>query len=351
MTKVAVVITDAYSYAGTENVCNYMTDCLASEAVIDVLSLKGGGDTFYPYSNVRKIESFDNEKKPLLALRKKIIENDYDFVFVVSMGKLSFLFRFLFFFDFGIKNRTKFISCEHIAFDSFNTGVKILKAFALLWYDAVVVLTDKDRIKLSKLGINSLKINNPINYHNYIKKERSFTALAVGRLNYQKGFDRLLDIWASFVSVNNKWILNIAGDGELLSDLKNKAEELNITTSVNFLGKVNDLTTFYRESDVLLMTSRYEGLPMVLLESKSWSLPVIAYDCPTGPREIINHEVDGFLVNDNDRESFISYLNAISNSNETLYNLSQGTIYTYKEFDSNVIKNKWIDLIRKKDTL
>ncbi|MBK0033752.1 glycosyltransferase [Erwinia sp. S43] len=345
MKKVAIVIGDAFSYAGTENVCNYMTDCLGDDCLINILSLSGNGKPFYPYQKVNKIITFNDYKKPLIEIKKNILENDYDTVFVVSMGKLSFLFRLLFLTDFSIKRRTRFIACEHIAFDSFNMAIKLLKILSLKWYDLVVVLTDLDKGKFLKAGVKVVKINNPIHFRYHVKEQRYFTALSVGRLNNQKGFDRLLKIWSIFSKGNDNWVLNIAGDGELMDELKSLAIELGIENKVNFLGKINNLETYYKQSDVFLMTSRYEGLPMVLLEAKSWSLPVIAYDCPTGPREIINNNTDGYLIKDDDHVSFIEKLNEISVSDATLYELSASASETFKPFDSEMVKLQWRSII------
>lgn len=346
MKKIAIVITNAYSYAGTENICNYMTEYMGDDAKIDILSLEGGGETFYPYNKANKIVSFSESKRPFLDLKKTIIANEYACVFVVSMGRLSFAFKNLFTFNKKIRKKTKFVACEHIALDSFSLPIKIIKILALRWYDVTIVLTDIDNNKLSICGVNSIKINNPINYQFNVKVKRSFKALAVGRLSYQKGFDNLLDIWKEFIDNNESWILKIAGDGELMTPLKEKAKSLNIDKSVQFLGKVDSLNELYSDSDFLLMTSRYEGLPMVLLEAKSWSLPVIAYDCPTGPREIVKDNVDGFLVPNLDSETFLKKMNLLAENDEKLYSLSKATEHTYTEFDSNTIRLKWLSLIK-----
>lgn len=345
MKKVAIVINNAFSYAGTENVCNFMTDCMGDIASIEVLSLEGGGEPFYPFDNVSKIISYQNEKNPIFSVRRKIIETGYDTVFVVGMGKLSFLLRCIFFGCYSLKQKTKFIACEHIAFDSFSLIIKILKIYSLRWYNTVVVLTDKDKSKLKSFNINAIKINNPVKYNYHVKSERFYSALAVGRLNNQKGFDKLISLWASFSVRNEKWILNIAGDGELLEDLSNQVSKLNIENSVKFLGRVSDLDSLYKQSDVLLMTSRYEGLPMVLLEAKSWSLPVIAYDCPTGPGEIIRNNIDGFLIENDNKEDFLKKLQNLADSDDVLFKLSTGSKNTFKEFDAEEIKNNWIGLL------
>lgn len=345
MKKIAIVITNAYSYAGTENVCNYMTEFMGDNNDIDILSLEGEGTTFYKYSKAKQVISFSRHNSPLKEMKKHILNHNYNYVFVVSMGRLSFMLRCHFLLNPSIRKRMRFIACEHIAFDSFSLFIKFIKVLALRWYKNVVVLTDIDQSKLNSYGVNSIKISNPIKYNFFLKNKRSYSALAVGRLSYQKGFDKLLDIWSDFLPNNPDWILNLAGDGELMSELKKKADILNIQHSINFLGKVDNLDELYSYSDCLLMTSRYEGLPMVLLEAKSWSLPVIAYDCPTGPREIIKNNVDGFLVENNNKLAYVEKMNLIANDDSIFFRLSEGTKETYLEFDGDIIKTQWLNLI------
>ncbi|VDA79070.1 GalNAc-alpha-(1-_4)-GalNAc-alpha-(1-_3)-diNAcBac-PP-undecaprenol alpha-1,4-N-acetyl-D-galactosaminyltransferase [Klebsiella pneumoniae] len=117
--------------------------------------------------------------------------------------------------------------------------------------------------------------------------------LAVGRLTYQKNFEALIQIWANLPEhIRSAWELHIAGDGENKDTLRKLISELNVTSSVKLLGNVSNIKTEYLTASVLCMTSRYEGLPMVLIEAKDFAIPVISFDCPTGPAEIITD--DGF---------------------------------------------------------
>lgn len=342
--KIAFVINNAYSYAGTENICNFMTECYG-EHNITIYSVSGEGETFYPYKSVKEIISYDGYKNPVKKIVDHINKNNYNYVFVISMGKLSVLYSFWNLFFRKNNPDCKHFACEHVALHSFNFIVRCLKFIFLRFYDKVIVLTDKDNITFENWGIKSLKILNPISFKNFYRQNRTYQALAVGRLDYQKGFDLLLDIWRNFSATNKNWKLFIAGDGELRQHLGEMIKTFNIGNSVTLLGKVNDIDKYYSQSDMLLMTSRYEGLPLALLEAKSWSLPVIAYDCPTGPREIIEDEKDGFLIPLNDKESFIDKMNLLATNDECFYKLSLNAKITSSKFDSREIKNQWLSLI------
>lgn len=352
MRKIFIVIENAYSYAGTEKVCDFMSSALGENYEVVILSLKGDGRTFYPYSKAHSIISFCNARYPLVDAVKTIISENYDTtVFVVSMGRLSvffsFLYRFysLFISGFNRKLRRKIISCEHVSLDSFSRHIKFLKYVSLKSYSNVIVLTEKDHVKLNSWGIKSEVIPNSLIYQNYKRVECRKVALSVGRLEYQKGFDILLRVWSEFIKKNSEWKLLIAGDGSLKQELLFLAKTLNIEDSVTFLGLVDKMDDCYKESDIYLMTSRYEGLPLVLLEAKSWGLPTIAFDCPTGPAEIISDCNDGFLIPDFNEELYLEKLNTLANDDKLREYLSDNTEMTSKKFDAELIKRKWNSLV------
>jgi len=344
MKKIVLVIKDAYSYAGTENICNFMSECLGEQHAVTIYSLEGHGKTFYPFDRVKEIVSFEGQSNPIKSAVASIHQQGFDSVFLISMGRLSVMFAFWNLMAMK-KKRFKAYACEHIAINSFSKPIKALKWMLLRYYDQVIVLTDKDHQVFSRWNIASKQIPNPVVYKAFQRQTRSRQALAVGRLDNQKGFDLLLDIWADFSKTHPEWKLVIAGDGELRQQLHDQAAALGITHSVNFVGKVSNINDYYRESDMALMTSRYEGLPLVLLEAKSWSLPVVAYDCPTGPQEIINHHQDGFLVAMNDKAHFIASMNQLAHNDDLFYAMSASTQTTALKFDGRVIKESWLSLV------
>lgn len=342
--SVAIVIDNAFTYAGTENICNYMSDCLSEVADVTILSLNGGGSPFYDFKKVKRIISFENTKRPLIGLCRHIILEDYEFVFVISMGKLSFLFSMLRYLMPRLKKR-KLIACEHVSINSFPTSVKTLKIWALKKFDKVITLTERDYKFLSNKRIDVKKIPNPIKFRNFNKTSINQNALAIGRLEYQKGFDILIDIWSDFHKENPSWTLNIAGSGNDFEKLAEKIESKSLHSSVKLLGKVDNVDELYKKSDIFLMTSRYEGLPLVLLEAKAWSIPSIAFDCPTGPREIISDNEDGFLVPIGNKKMFIEKLNLLSHSNDLLFKMSANTLQTHMRFSEETIRNEWKSLL------
>lgn len=126
--------------------------------------------------------------------------------------------------------------------------------------------------------------------------QRAKTVMAAGRLVRQKGFDLLLAAWQEVSAAHPDWTLRIYGTGRLQTRLEAQIQELGLAGTVSLMGAAGDIGTEMSKASILALSSRYEGLPMVLIEGMSKGLAVAAFDCPTGPREIITDGADGLLV-------------------------------------------------------
>ncbi|PJM75199.1 glycosyl transferase family 1 [Bifidobacterium simiarum] len=120
--------------------------------------------------------------------------------------------------------------------------------------------------------------------------------LSAGRLTAQKGFDLLVDVAARVLPARPDWRWMIAGEGEERAMLERRIARAGLKGRVVLLGRTDDMDGLYRRAAVFVLTSRYEGLPMVLLEAKARRLPIVSFDCPTGPADIVTDGVNGDLV-------------------------------------------------------
>lgn len=139
------------------------------------------------------------------------------------------------------------------------------------------------------------------------QKPRRKEILAVGRLTFQKGFDLLLDAWSIASAQLSDWSLRIVGDGELHDQLLQQARDLGIEHRVTLAPFSDNPFALYAESGMFVLSSRFEGLPFVLLEAMTCGTPCISFDCPNGPREVIRNGINGLLTP-------AENVNALSNS-------------------------------------
>lgn len=178
-------------------------------------------------------------------------------------------------------------------------------------YDRFVVLTEEDKGYWP--GLDNLRvIPNPIHYNPEMPNDlKAKTVIAIGRYTYQKGIDRLLEVWrlvCDRLPMGHGWTLRLAGDGELYDDLSAQIRRLDISDSV-VLGSVeHDMETLYRNASILTMTSRFEGLPMVLLEASAFGIPAVCFDFKCGPKDVITPGKNGLIVPDGDIEGFANAL-------------------------------------------
>lgn len=162
--------------------------------------------------------------------------------------------------------------------------------------DKFVVLTEEDYHNWSELD-NVVVIPDPLTFssstYSPLTEKR---VIAVGRYVYQKGFDLLLKAWAIVEKATSDWMLTIIGQGERMQ-YDALIDELNIDRSrCKLFGPTERIQDEYMSSSFLVMSSRFEGFGMVLVEAMACGLPVISFDCPCGPKDIVQNHIDGILV-------------------------------------------------------
>ena len=211
-------------------------------------------------------------------------------------------------------------------------------------YDCFVILTHEEK-PLWKGFSNLRVIPNALPFSPQKRADVSAKHLiAVGRMEYQKNFPELLQTWSRVAPDFPEWQLHLYGSGWMLDGLKRQAKELGIASQVSFEGAVSDMETAYASSSVYLMTSHYEGLPMVLLEAQSVGLPAVSYMCPSGPRDIITDGKDGFLVGQYDQVAFAERLRTLMQDEELRRSMGQAAEVASHRYDLDVIMPQWLSL-------
>ena len=169
-------------------------------------------------------------------------------------------------------------------------------------FDKFVVLTDEDRAYWGNLSNIEVIKNSIADRADMPSSLDTKTVVAVGRLSYQKSIDRLIDSWKMVCEMMPScgWKLRIVGDGEMRESLDRQVNALGISDSVEFAGVLSDMDEVYANASILALSSRYEGLPMVLLEAQAHGVPAVSFACKCGPRDVIENGVNGLLVEEGD---------------------------------------------------
>lgn len=305
--KICFFIGDMSLSGGTERVTSLIANALDGDGYqISILSLSGGKHSFFEMNQDIKLYSlFDQKvsmKRNFLSccwkIRKFVQTQQIDTLIVVDSISCVFTVPALFGLD-----------IRHICWEHFNFKVDLGVSFRRLgrkwaakYCDYVVTLTARDK-SLWEAGLNNVNakiipIANPTPYENiqHTPSLEHKIVLSLGRLTYQKGFDLLVEAWAKVCESNKDWTLRIVGSGEDEQQLKQQAKALEVDDRIQFLPATKDVDHHYRTSSFYCMSSRFEGLPMVLLEAQAYGLPVISMDCDTGPAEVIVNGQNGFLV-------------------------------------------------------
>lgn len=235
-----------------------------------------------------------------VPLLRKYIQAYSPDVIIGIMGSCALIGRLA-----AIGKKIPIIMTEHNVFERpeyipFSFTQKMFKFYLNRLYDCVTVLTEADKKVIGSRLKRVYVMPNPLAINPYTEIcEKNNKILAVGRLDgwFVKGFDLLIKAWGLIAANNPNWALEIAGTGNSQSiDFLNKLiEESNIIDSVKLVGFQNDVESMYRESSIFVLSSRYEGFGLVLVEAMSQGCACIACDFEGRQREIINDDKTGII--------------------------------------------------------
>lgn len=211
-------------------------------------------------------------------------------------------------------------------------------------FDRFVVLTQEDKGYWGNLP-NMEVIHNMLSFHSEeIAPLENKRVLAIGRYTYQKGFDYLLDAWKIVHREKPDWTLDIVGDGELQAQLQEQIFNNQLGSSVCLRPPTKKIEDIYKEASILVMSSRYEGLPMVLLEAESCGLPVVSFTCKCGPKDIVTDGMDGFLVPEADIDTLANRILLLMEDDKLRRDMGKAAKENSERFSEIIIMKEWIKL-------
>lgn len=212
-------------------------------------------------------------------------------------------------------------------------------------YDKFVVLTNEDKAYWGDAS-NIVVIPNFISHMpEHCSDLNNKICLAVGRLSYQKGFDRLLEVWEIVHERFPDWQLQIYGSGELYDELQTLIEIYHLQSVVKINPPTSQIGSVYMNSSIYLLSSHYEGLPMVMLEAFSYGIPVVSFACKCGPKDLIKEGLNGYLLSDGNIADFADKVIQLI-SNEEMRQQMGNNAYklVLQEYTEEKIMNKWLSL-------
>ncbi len=216
-------------------------------------------------------------------------------------------------------------------------------------FDKFIVLTKEDSCYWD--GIPNLKVicnATPFTFERPACLD-SKVVIAVGRYTCQKGLDRLIASWAKVKRVKdgNGWTLRLVGDGEDRPVLEKMIEELGLKDSVVLGKSETEMKSVYSDASILALSSRFEGLPMALIESQSAGVPCVSFDCKCGPRDIVENGKNGILVRNGDIDAFAEGLLRLMKDDALRKNMGSKAFEMSSRFDEETVMKQWMDLFEK----
>lgn len=345
---------------GTERALITIANKLSHNHQVYILCLvKGSLEKLYEINDNIIIEELSYQYKgisqllrlPVIVKKIKNYIKIYDISIVVSVEVMSAIYTLpLMIFKKILGSKEKHIIWEHFNY-TVSLGKKlrvICRKLVARFSDGIIVLTEKDvhlwtentRVKCPILSINN---PSPFPISKKMYNIRSKIIIGVGRLTYQKGFDKLLDLWKKLKenkSLDKDWKLLIIGSGGDEDSLINKIRENNIEGYTKIIPNTNEINYYYENASFFVMTSRYEGLPMTLIEAQSHGLPIVGYDCLTGPSEIISPQ-SGFLIPYDSEKIFLEKMLELANNDDLRGAMSIVAKEEAKKYSIDTITKKW----------
>lgn len=364
MKKIAMMVKCIDTDGGVERIIPLLTRELNCYYECSILSLFGLKKSLYSVDDLNVIRLYDKFKRlryifcsSIYYLIKIFKSNNIDILIMHARGSQFMPLLIKPFID------TKIIFCEHNTitqnqFYKYSLKKKLYDyIFQLLinnCADRIVLLTNKEKNQYlinnnvsSKVKVIPNFIDNQllINLTKYNIDSKKI--ITVGRLDYQKGYEYLVQVAKMVFAKHPGWQWHIYGDGDIR--YKNKIVDLikdnDLQDHIILQGNYSNIYDLYQDYSFLVMTSRYEGFGMVLVEAKAKKLPLISFDINSGPSDIIRDGVDGFLVKPFDCEAMADKICELIENPELRQKLSDNAHGNLDKFSKENIIKQWCDLL------
>ena len=346
---------------GVEKVLKDLAENLSTEYNVHIISICSKGKNVYYDINDKNIkycaicEGFPRIReavtKSFNPLRSYIKKNNIDIVFIMGYYPIPILMPIKPFV------KAKFIFCDHGSIENqlSNKEALMFRKLASKFCDKVVTLTQRNldayqkffKTKSQKLECIHNAIDEEI--FNYVADQydiKSKKIITAGRFTAEKGFDMLVDVANIVLNEHHDWTWDLYGDGEEFQNIKDKVNQLGLSDRLILKGNSNEIYKKYKDYSIYVLPSYREGLPLVLLEAKANRLPIVAFDVLTGPREIVNDKINGFLIPCYDKELMAKKICCLIEDENLRQSFSNRSYDNINLFKRDAIMRKWVKIIK-----
>lgn len=376
--KIVYLYTALVTVGGADRVvtekANYLAETLGHDVYIITDSQNGRKPVFPLSDKVKHIDlniNFDKQYHHGLAVRAyyyfclmhlykkrltKFLNEIKADVVITTLGRdLDFLTK--------LKDGSKKVGESHIAkqytrnFHLMETRGFPYKQIATYWrrkqekavreLDAFVVLTQYDAESWSQIKVAEIIPNSLPFYTSESSSLDKKQIITVGRLSEQKGFDLLIPAWSSIAKRHSDWKIHLYGEGELENELRKSIAQNGIEDSFTLHKPVKDIKEKYLESSIYVMSSRFEGFGMVLIEAMACGVPCISFDCPHGPSYIIKNGEDGILVENGNVEKLADAISSLIMDKERRMAMGKAAKRNIARYSQENIMQQWENLFKK----
>lgn len=364
--RLAYIIDSMYNSGGMERVLSVCANTLCDVYDITIITVfqKGLPDFFKLDSRIKRYDLGIHESANIKqkkreykkALSSYLLVEHFDIVITMGGMDLDFLY--------SIRDGSKKIFWFHFAIDVAKTtwagpnpsAFQKIKAQLQTWkriyyarkYDRMVVISKADLKAWKNYTNNATHIYNPITINaTRISDGAEKSVISVGRLDFQKGYDYLIPAWNLVSQKHPDWHLNIYGEGPLRESIQAWIDELKLGRSVTLCGRTPDIGDKYASHSIYVMSSRAEGLGLVLLEAAFCGLPLVSFDCPSGPSEIIEDGKNGFLVEKvGNIQGVADRICRLIENKSLRRQMGENAKQMVQRFSVETIREQWILLLR-----
>lgn len=358
--KLCFFIDDITHTGGIERVISLLCGQFAVSTpdmdIVIVSQFRSSKNLAYDFSNARitYLSEKDYDAKPhsfqrmirilsnVFKVRKHFKNHKYDVI--VGQSYPNNILLYLAGIDLG-----NVIAAEHVYYAYYGSLLKKLRLHIYNKCRKVVVLTSKDKCCYDKhlQPEKTVVIPNPVVLtETYESSLDSKIAIAVGRIQYQKGFDTLVEVFKKVHTRHPDWIVQIYGDGNLRFELEQQIKDAGLNGIINLMGRSTDIYKKMRDASFYILSSRFEGFPMVLIEAQSQGIPIVSFDCPNGPSDIIENGVNGLLVEDQNKEKFYEAICYMIEHPEERKLMGKKSLANVGKYGTEVICDMWTRLFR-----